>query len=272
MLLNPYEPSIAENAALNYIEQKEYSRAVVHLLRAIGGNNPQPAQLLALLVSCLIQLEEYQKTDHHIDLLLTIVERSLAIQPTERGHFVKGCLLFQKQQFDEAMRSYENALSINPHSFSTLIGKAQIHLSKKQYESALNLLDVALQQSNEKEIKQQALQFKCVCLKEMNRLDEAFQSANQLLTLDPKDIGALTIVTTYHLSKNEHKLALERLNAIDNPSVPILELKLTVYSVMGDLDKTLQCCDQILKIEPKKLTILIIKKTTLIALSTNSTH
>jgi tetratricopeptide (TPR) repeat protein len=264
--LNPYDPTIVEGAVRNYMEQREYTSAIAHLLRALGGNHPQPAQLLALLALCLLQ-SGTSNIKNLVDLCLMLVERSLALHPTEEGYLVKATILVQKEQFSEALKSYDNILSFNPHSSFALVGKARIHNMNAQHEEALKYAQMAIPFS-EGETKQQALFLKMMSLRELQRFEEAFQAAKELLTLNPDDIAALTIMTSYFVSKGDYESALKPLNKIKNPSISILELKLGVYIAMRDSNQILLCSNEILQKDSKHKRALAMKKMALIELST----
>jgi tetratricopeptide (TPR) repeat protein len=265
LVLNPYDPAIAEAAARSYMEQNDYDTAAVHLLRAIGGNNPQPAQLLTLLASCLLH-SATTGTKNYVDLSFVLLERSLSLQATEEAYLLKASILIQKEQFDEALQVYNAVLSLKPRSVFALIGKAQIYNSKKQYDDALKCAEAAIPFSQGK-TKQTVLRLKMTALRGLNRSEEAFQVAQELLTLNPEDTSALTIVTSYFVSKRDYDSALKYLDKIKNPSKTILEIKLGVYIAMHDLDKILCCCNEILQKDPKHPQALSMKRTALMELN-----
>jgi tetratricopeptide (TPR) repeat protein len=196
-----------------------------------------------------------------------LVERSLALQPTEEGYLVKATIFVHKNQLDEALKSYNAVLSFNPHSSFALVGKARIHNLNEQHEEALKCAQMAIPFS-EGETKQQALFLKMMSLQELERFEEAFQAAKELLTLSPDNVAALTIMTSYFVSKGDYESALKPLNKIKNPSTNILELKLGVYIAMHDLNQILLCSNEILQKDSKHKKALVMKKIALIELST----
>ncbi|WP_286266076.1 2OG-Fe(II) oxygenase family protein [Thalassotalea atypica] len=163
------------------------------------------------------------KGQSQFDAAIKSFEQSLSINPNQSAvhNNFANCLLGLKQ-FDEALNSYNNALKLQPNFFDALKNSALAYFEKNMFKEAEGRLRKALAlKKNDPSVLTQ--------LGNIYKAQESFEHAikyyQQALNIDPNYINALhNMGLAYKLSEqlNEALVCFNKARAI-NPNIPEVE-------------------------------------------------
>lgn len=94
----------------------------------------------------------------------------------------KGIELLNSDNYDEALKTFDQVLSIDQNNIKSLLNKGLILYFKQKHQEALPLLDKVIELDSKNK---EAWYFKGLVLFEMSKLDQSIAAFDEVLKIDP---------------------------------------------------------------------------------------
>lgn len=149
-----------------HLQRGKDDEALEHIEKAIDLKDNMPD---AHLLKGVLHVKKGKKEESlkHFDKAIKLKGKF------PEAHNTKGDVLFSMGKHDEAFSAYEKALEDDPRYYQSLLGMANIHIHKKEYEKALDLLEKA---KGIKENDKNILYSLGVCYEKLNQTPEAIHA------------------------------------------------------------------------------------------------
>lgn len=187
------------NRAEILLEQGRYKEAE-EVLSELLHQNPNHPFVLSMCARAAIGLNQADKA-------LELVETAIGIAPEiDYFFYLKANILVHLERFDDAENSLQEAINIDPSKAESHALWAAIKLVRKQYTTALEMANKALELDAEN---LQALNTRSTALLKLNRKEESYKTIADALQEDPNDADTHANVGWNLLEAGDHKKALE---------------------------------------------------------------
>lgn len=173
------------NLGLIHCSIEDYEQAIYYLNDALIIR-PNDFRVFYIMGIVLSKMGMYEKSLKFFDYAL---ESGLIEKFSARFWSERGLSLFHLNRFEEALKSYDNSLKIDPNRINVLNNKGIVLSNLSRYEEALNSYNKSLK-INLTDI--DVLNNKVDALINLNRFEEALDVINEIFMLDENNIPALT--------------------------------------------------------------------------------
>jgi tetratricopeptide (TPR) repeat protein len=180
MSLHDHVDILTSRAAL-MVDQRNYAQAMDMLKQALA-QQPDHGQALYLLAFCQLQTESERRQ------ALDTIDRALAADPHEcRYHSLKAAILCNRNECAKALKSAEEAVSIDPLATCGHIEKGRALMGMQRWKEAEAPLRDALALDADDPIAENLL---TTALQFQNRTAETAERIGQVLSRDPQNAHA----------------------------------------------------------------------------------
>lgn len=215
------------NKCRQYFKKGEFKLELDYLQEVIN-RYPNNSDLWNYKGVALSKLSRYDESISCFDIAIMLNPKSANLWMN------KGDSLSKQGRIEESIKSFDNALKLDTNNSRALSLKAKLLINQRKYEEALECLDKATQKTNEKVLWND----KGVALAALGRYQEAIQSYENALKIDPNDGVSLNNkgLSLYNLRKYQ-----EAINCFDrilvlNPNVR--NVLINKYKALDKLGKT----------------------------------
>ncbi|UCE36682.1 MAG: tetratricopeptide repeat protein [Thermoplasmata archaeon] len=165
---------------------------------------------------------------------------------------LKGNILREKRQLDEASSCYENALKLDQNYIITLVNLMSINYERGGYEEAYNWCKkiLAHRPKDEKFLLEKAL-----LEAKFGQIDEAISTIDSILEINNKLEGVWNLkgMIMYNLNRDDEAMAcFDRVLHINSTNYTALNNKGVLLYHGKKLDEAVECFDSALEIAPNK--------------------
>ena len=177
--------------------QKRFKDAE-HQVGIVLRDNPEDVEALVILGHCKIDTKQ-------TDEAITILKQSLQYQSNnDYVFYLIGFAYYQNSNNELALQFLDKALSIFPYNAGYFALQSHVFLEQKNYALALVSANNGLAVDAESV---SCLNARSTALFRLNRKEEAYETINEALELDPEDYSTHTNYGWHYLEKGKYKNA-----------------------------------------------------------------
>ena len=172
---------------------------------------------------------------------------------------------FQKGDLIKSKEMYVEALALDPDNIHILNNLSQIYRILDDYPKAKGYSEILLKRCDEileHEIDEEALLLKTNALVMLDRKDEAYRTADEVLKINPDNIVSLFHKAHYLEKNNENDEALEYFEKIlkHNPyDMTALLSKGRILAKLGEYENAEDCFNLVFEMDPKNKAAINLK-------------
>ena len=190
-----------------------------------------------------------------LDAAAANLERAVFIDPRlAAAHRVLGILELRRGEFDSARHRFARSLALREgNDVASLLGKGRAQLARGRTDRALELVSRALTMRPSSLSARYELSR---VLWEVERLDEAFEQARQVVARQPEHLGARRVLVLIHASRGDRSALVSQLEAVLELAPDDDEARLDLaaaYAAAGRDDDALGVYRDVLDEEPRHL-------------------
>jgi tetratricopeptide (TPR) repeat protein len=229
------------NLGLDALEHQQYPRAVPFFEKALACL-PTHRQIAENLEGSRLRANLLEET-------VSGVTRDLESFPDDAVlHGLRGTAYARLGKLDEAEADLKRALDLGGPSDEAVGAYVDVLIRKKEYDTALQELDVRIAQSGTPTLRA----LRAFTLDQAGRADEAKEELRALVRMSPDDPVTRRALMDAELVSGDHQgfLAVTDPLVKEEPTVTLFWLRALAQEALGQRKNALDSLDQALKLEP----------------------
>ncbi|MFH1347216.1 MAG: tetratricopeptide repeat protein [Candidatus Margulisiibacteriota bacterium] len=230
---------------LFYFYPSKYETALTYIDKAIRLN-PKNSHALLVKGDILNYTNQATEASAYYNKVL-----KLSLDDSDyMGWVDRGTALLKFKKYDEAIKCFDKAISINPHKTNAYSNKAFILVQQNKIDETISLLNDA-ESKNPDDYK--ILYLKANILANLNKYNESMISTDKALRLNPNHEGLWILKGNINELLGKYANAVESYNnaLIINPkNAYTWELKANAYLYIQKYKEAIKSFDEVIKLSP----------------------
>jgi|LSQX01.2.fsa_nt_gb tetratricopeptide (TPR) repeat protein len=251
--ISPYNDTAYYNKGVVYLDMQEYKSALDCFNKALGAdfNKDILFNIYIKKAETLYELEEYEEAIRFADNALSLDINS------SRAYMLKGLANCYMQEYENAERLIDKSIELDENNPDAYVSKSKLFIEQEQYDKAEEFCNKALEISSSSAFAYNTLGFINLYI---NKYKDATNFFDKAIEAEPNSIEGylnMSYVLFYYL-KNYTKCLEFSNNASELfPHSYVFPWYVAdCYSYQGKSDKSIEQYNKILEIEPENVEIL----------------
>jgi non-specific serine/threonine protein kinase len=202
--------------------------------------------------SCSFLYMWFEASEDNLREAISASRRAVELEPeSAEAHASRGLAESLSKNYEGAEKEFETSIRLNGQLFEAYYFYGRACFAQGQYEKAADLFGKASQANPDD---YQALSFRGLCFRALNRTEEAhqalrgcMQTVERHLQLHPDDVRAVCLGSVSLCILGDPTLALEWANralSMDPEEASVLYNVSCAYALLGETDKSLDCLEK----------------------------
>ncbi|NVM36628.1 MAG: hypothetical protein HWN81_13615 [Candidatus Lokiarchaeota archaeon] len=240
----------------SYLARGKFEKALQKANQICNSYPNHPISYLAkVLVLGYNLIYKFNIQESDLDRFLELIETTISLEPLKYNRvkylILKTYVLHGIKQYDEAIDTIDNAISLIPDLFALKIMKTYFLMSAKKDFEILELIEELV--TKYPEYKKRLYIQKSFTLFRTKSYDEALKTLDELLKVYPKDISIVNnkAISLGYLGRREEAIETAEYLIKLNPNVGnSYDTFGEIYMILGEYENAIEKYEEALKIQP----------------------